>query len=172
MWIREDYAGEAAVLFTWIAALVPWSVTILDFEGVLAVWIRFVPFRFLYVFGLATPDERPFRWFWEVPGFVGTRGETLAAYAWIVGVAVLAVAVALSLVYYADEDRVESWPLDPVRVLGGLLVLAGLVFAVATGVLLLHQSRATIPFGAVFLLAFGAILLTKVERSPGSPDEV
>lgn len=174
MWVEPEYAGEVAVLSTWIAALLPWSVTFFQREmtqgGVVtAVWIRFLPGRFLYVFGLGFVQESPYRWVWDVPSFVATPGETIAGYVWLVGAAVFLVALAVSVVYYVDEQRVESWRFDPVRLLGGLLVTAGAVLLVATAILWRYQGGMILPVGVVFQLGLGIVLL-RVDR-PGTSRE-
>jgi uncharacterized protein (TIGR04206 family) len=168
MWVKSEYAGALAVLSTWACALLPWSVTFFSRElasgTVSAVWIRFLPGRFLYVFGLGFPAESPYRWVWDVPGFVATRGESLASYVWLAGFGVVAAAVAVSLLYYLDEERVESWRFDPVRLLGGLLVAAGTVLLVATGILWWSQGGVVVPVGVLFQLGLGVVLL-RVERT-------
>ncbi len=169
MWVKSEYAGPLAVVSTWLCALLPWSVTLFREElepgvDVFAVWIRFLPGRLLYLFGVGFGNESPYRWVWEVPGFVATRGETLAGYVWLVGTAVFAVAFVVSLLYYARESWVESWPVDPVRLLGGLLVLAGLVLAAAVVILWRFQGGIVVPVGVLFLLGFGAVLL-QVDRA-------
>ncbi|MFT4923048.1 MAG: hypothetical protein ACI8XM_002270 [Haloarculaceae archaeon] len=167
MWVRSEYAGELAVLSTWLAALLPWSVTVFQPDvgqaDLTAVWIRFLPGRFLYVFGLGFSEESPYRWVWEVPGFVATSGETLGSYVWLAGVAVFVVALGISIVYYLDEERAEAWRFDPVNLLGGLLAVAGGVLLVATGVYGLSQGGIVFPIGAIFQVGFGVLLL-RVDR--------
>jgi len=168
MWVKPEYTGELAVLSTWVCGLLPWSVTIFqrDIEtggAVMAIWIRFLPGRFLYVFGLGLPPDSPYRWVWEVPDFVATPGETLASYVWLVGVAVFLGAFLVSVLYYLDEARVEGWRVDPVRLLGGLLVATGAVLFVAAAVLWWHQAGLMLPVGVFFQLGLGAVLL-RVER--------
>lgn len=176
MWVKSEYAGEVAVLSTWVCALLPWSVSLfqrdLGSAGTLsAVWIRFLPGRFLYVFGPVRRAQSPWDWAWEVPGFVATRGEALAGYVWLAGVALSLVALALSVVYYLDEDRVEAWEperlpreFDPVEALGALLVATGGALLVASGLLVWYQSGVTVPVGALLQLALGGLLL-RVERA-------
>lgn len=169
MWVKSEYAGALAVFSTWACALLPWSVTFFREElgggaPVTAIWIRFLPGRFLYIFGLGFPSDSPFRWVWEVPEFVATRGETLASYVWLAGVGVFSLAVLFSVLYYANEQWVESGPVDPVRVLGTLLVVAGGVFAVATGLLWRFQGGIILPVGVLFQLGLGGVLL-RVERT-------
>lgn len=169
MWVKSEYAGALAVVSTWVCALLPWSVTLFQRElesgaTVTAIWIRFLPGRFLYVFGFGFPSDSPYRWVWEVPGFVATRGETLASYVWLAGAAVFAVAFVASLLYYADEERVETWRVDPVRLLGWLLILTGAVLFGAVALLLRFQGGLAVPVGVLFQLGLGAVLL-RVERT-------
>jgi uncharacterized protein (TIGR04206 family) len=169
MWVKAEYAGALAVVSTWVCALLPWSVTFvrrdLDSGGpVTAVWLRFLPGRFLYVFGIGLADDSPYRWVWDVPDFVATRGETLASYVWLAGAVVFALAFVLSLLYYADEKRVESWQVDPVRLLGGTLVATGTVLSLGVTLLWRFQGGVVLPIGTLFQLGLGAVLL-RVERT-------
>jgi uncharacterized protein (TIGR04206 family) len=169
MWVKSEYAGALAVFSTWVCGLLPWSVTFFQRElesgvSVTAIWIRFLPGRFLYVFGLGFPGDSPYRWAWEVPGFVATRGETLASYVWLAGAAVFAVAFLVSLLYYADEKRVEAWRVDPVCLLGWLLGLTGAVLLGAVALLWRFQGGVAIPVGVLFQLGLGAVLL-RVDRT-------
>jgi len=162
MWVRSEYAGELAVLSTWLAGLLPWSVTLFSEGGITAVTIRFLPFRFLYVLGVSLPGERPFLFVWQVPGFVASDGVTLASRAWLVGAAAFLLPFGLSVAYYLREEAVEA-RLDPVRALGGLLVLVGLVLAAAFALLWRHQAGLNVPVGVPVLLVLGAVLL-RTER--------
>ena len=169
MWVRSEYAGELAVFSTWVCAFLPWSVTFFQQQlstgqSLSAVWIRFTFGRFLYVFGLGFPGDSPYRWVWEVPDFVATRGERLASYVWLAGVAVFAVAFVFSVCYYLAEERVEALPVDPVRTLGALLVLAGVTLLAAAAILFDTQGGLLVPVGVLFQVGLGAILL-RIERT-------
>lgn len=169
MWVKSEYAGEVAVLSTWLCALLPWSVSVFQETfgsagTVNAVWLRFLPGRFLYVFGAIERSGSPWNWVWEVPGFVASRGETIAGYVWVAGTVVFLLALALSIAYYLDEARVESWRLDPVRTLGGLLVASGVLLLVASGLLVSEQAGTTVPVGTVVQLGLGVSLL-RAERA-------
>ncbi|MEF8906360.1 MAG: hypothetical protein V5A13_00735 [Haloarculaceae archaeon] len=130
MWARSEYAGELAVLSTWLCALLPWSVTLFSPQGLTALTFRFLPLRLLYIFGAELPGERPLLFIWQVPGFVATPGETLAAVAWLAGSTAFLVPLGLSLVYYLREDRVERR--FTARLTFGLVTAsAGLVLAAA-----------------------------------------
>ncbi len=165
--VRTKYAGELAVLSTWLCAFLPWSVTVGVLEAgggsISVIWLRFLPLRFLYILGGSLPGESPVIPVWSVPGFVQTSGETTAAWLWIGGLVVFLVPLGLSVVYYLDEERMESLPVDPVRLQGGLLLLVGGVFAAASAPLVMDLPGTTIPLGTLFFLGFGVLLL-RVER--------
>ncbi|MFB6096000.1 MAG: hypothetical protein ABEJ74_01260 [Haloferacaceae archaeon] len=175
VWVRSEYAGELAVVFTWLSALVPWNVTYSpDIGGGSALFVRFPFVQVRYVWGVDVPQ--PIRTTVPVPGWllpgvfppdfsalVFQEGHTilLAYQVWAVGAAVLAVAVAFSVVYYLREERVEAMAVDPVRLLGVLLATAGVVLGVATYLLATRGfPEVPIPLGVLFLLGFGVVLLT------------
>ena len=130
MWARSEYAGELAVLATWLCALLPWSVTLFTPQGLTALTVRFLPLRLLYIFGAELPGERPLLFVWQIPGFVATPGETLAAVAWLAGSAAFLVPLGLSVVYYLREEDMEARV--TARLTFGLVAAsAGLVLAAA-----------------------------------------
>jgi uncharacterized protein (TIGR04206 family) len=165
VWVRAEYAGALAVVSTWIAALVPWNVTYsTGVSGGSVLFVRFPFFQVRYAFGV--PAARRVSLSDPLSATAFQAGQTIqAAYqVWTVGAAVLAVAVVFAAVYYRYEDAVEAGPIDPVRLLGGLLTLAGVVLAAATFLLLTRGFPGVpIPLGVVLLLVFGGVLLT-VER--------
>jgi hypothetical protein len=172
VWVRSEYAGELAVLSAWLAALVPWNVTFST--GVLggsALFVRFPFFQVRFLFGVpigqAVLVEDP------LSALASQAGTTLAvAYqAWVVGAVVLVLAVLLSVAYYLREERVETAPVDPVRVMGGLLGAGGLVLAAATYLLVENSpfSGVPIPLGVLLQLVLAAVLLT-VERTASTED--
>jgi uncharacterized protein (TIGR04206 family) len=162
MWVRSEYAGELAVLLTWLSTLIPWNVSYAtDGSGTAALFVRFPLFQVRYVFGI--PLARGVVVADPLSALAFQRGSPIAAAyeVWALGAAVFAVALAVSLVYY----RREAWPVDPVRLLGTLLFGTGLVLAGATYLLLSRGfSSRPIPLGVVFLLLFGGLLLT-VDRT-------
>jgi len=163
--VRTTHAGEVAVLSTWLCALLPWSVSVFQPPGISAYYVRFLPFRFLFIHGAQLRGERPFLWAWEVPGFVGSPDVALAAWVWVGALLVFLLPFGVSVAYYLAEDRVAARLGDPVRVLGGLLVSSGLVFGAATVLFWHHQAGTTIPVGVLFQLAFGMFLL-RAEQVP------
>jgi uncharacterized protein (TIGR04206 family) len=130
MWARSEYAGELAVLATWLCALLPWSVTLFSPQGLTALTFRFLPLRLLYIFGAELPGERPLLFVWQVPGFVATPGETLAAVAWLAGSAAFLVPLGVSVLYYRRDEDLEARV--TARLTFGLVAAsAGLVLATA-----------------------------------------
>jgi uncharacterized protein (TIGR04206 family) len=165
--LRTRYTGELAVLCTWVSALLPWSLSFASRGGIDVVIVRWPFFLFQFVFGATIPGERPFQ---TVIGAVGFQsGATATAYTvWLVGAALFLAALALSIALYAREERIEAaLPVSPVRALGGLLLVSGLVLGAATAVLATRTAFGAVPVGVVFLLAFGAVLL-RVEQAPGT----
>lgn len=186
MWVRSEYAGELAVVATWVAALVPWNVMVSTLETGTVLFVRFPLFQVRYVFGeliargtlIGLPIPSPVV---DTQGVVvsaltlqrGTGLET-AYWIWALGALAYLVALATSIAYYRDEKRVEAGPVDPVRALGGLLGVAGVCFGVATlyltpsilGVEMPGQGGfpgVPVPIGVVVLLVLSGVLLT-VER--------
>ncbi|QLG62875.1 DUF7549 family protein [Halorarum salinum] len=169
VWVRSEYAGELAVVSTWFAALIPWNVLYGDAFGGSVLLVRFPLLEIQYAFGVPFTEATSVRD--PVSAYRLQAGQPVAdAYAaWLVGAALLAVALAVSAYYYREEERAESWPVDPVSVLGGLLVACGVVFAAASallvgGVLGVDLGGGgldgiSIPVGVAFYLAFGAVLL-------------
>jgi len=164
-WVRAEYAGALAVVSTWLAALVPWNLTYsTGVSGGAVLFVRFPFFQVRYTFGV--PLARRVAVSDPLSAIAFQAGQSIqAAYqAWAVGAGVLAVAVAVATVYYRYEDAVESGPVDPVRLLGGLLGLSGVVLAVSTYLLATRGFPGVpIPVGVGILLVLGGVLLT-VER--------
>lgn len=166
VWVRSEYAGELAVLSAWLAALLPWNVTYsTGIAGGDVLFVRFPLLQVRYTYGI--PVTRAVSISDPLSAMAFQSGQTilLAYQAWAVGAAVVAAAVALSVVYYFREEAVESAPVDPVRVMGVLLGLAGVVLAVATYLLYTRGFPGVpIPIGVVVLLLLGGVLL-RVERT-------
>lgn len=159
-WVKSEYAGPLAVLSTWLVALLPWAVTTFSRDGLSFYAIRFPLFRVQYVFGLGLGEQSPFLWTWEVPGFLQGPELTLAGRIGVLGGALYALALAFSVAYYLDEDRVESLPVDPVRVLGAAIGAVAVVFLASTALFVQHHVGVTVPIGSVLILALAYVLLT------------
>lgn len=165
VWVRSEYAEELAVLLAWLSALVPWNVsyaTLPDLGSLL--FVRFPLFQVRYNFGVplvkAVVVKHP------IAAVRFQAGQSLAVpyRVWAAGAGVVAVALVLSFAMYRFEDRVASWPFDPVRAMGALLALAALVLSAATWLLWTRGFPGVkVPAGVVLLFVFGGVLLT-VER--------
>lgn len=164
VWVRSEYAGELAVLSVWASALIPWSVSFDAVEGVQLVVVRFQFFLVQYLLGVSLgAQEQPFQTVVAAVDF--EQGAVQEAYVvWLAGAAVFAVAFLASVAYYAAEERVEAGPVDPVRALGALLVVVGVVETVAVWQLWHSYPGTLVPVGVVFLYVFGGALLT-VDRT-------
>ncbi|AEN05140.1 hypothetical protein [Halolamina sp.] len=178
VWVRSEYAGELAVLTTWFTALVPWNIHYAPLSDAASVlWIRFPLFQVRYVFGLellrgtqiGLPVPPPLvdstGFVVSAIGFQDNAQLTTAYEIWAIGALVYLLALGISIAYYRDEARVESWSVDPVRLLGGLLLLAAGSFGVATVFTSGQFPGVPIPLGAVLVGLFGAVLLTAERRA-------
>jgi len=165
-WVKSEYAGELAVLSTWLIAVAPWSISIFGGGEITGVVFRFLPFRLQYLFGISVPNELTFIWAWEAATL--QEGNTaVAGSLWTAALAFFALAFVASIVYYLREERfAEALPVDPVRLFGGLLGLAGLGTLVGTVLLNLRGGfvGTTIPIGALVAPVLASLLLT-VDRA-------
>jgi uncharacterized protein (TIGR04206 family) len=169
VWVRSEYAGEFAVLSAWLSALLPWSVSFAQAGPFTLVVLRFPLFLFQFTLNLQLPNEQPFQ---TVVGAVALEsGAVGRAYTvWLVGAGVFVLALALSVVYYAFDERLEARsPIDPVRLMAVLLLATGLVLGLSTALLFASFAGGAIPVGVVFLLVLGYLLLV-VERTEESEE--
>ncbi|MFB6303295.1 MAG: hypothetical protein ABEH78_10615 [Haloferacaceae archaeon] len=166
MWVRSEYAGELAVLSAWLGALVPWNVSLVsDIAGGNALFVRFPFAEVRYAFGLpvgrATLVLDPL----SALGYYRGTAVVVGYRAWLLGAALVAAALVLSVAYYLREERVEAGPVDPVRLMGALLTGAGLSFAAATYLIATRGFPSLpAPVGTALLLLLGVVLL-RVERA-------
>ncbi len=165
MWVRSEYAGELAVVSTWLCGLAPWAVTWIAREEATGYFFWFHVFNLLFTPGIDVPGERP-TWVWGFLDFPIYVGETYVTVLWLAGTLVFAVAFALSVAYYVDEQQVQSMPVDPVRTLGGLLTASGLLLGGAYVLLFQNLLGTTIPVGLLLQLILGVVLVQteRVER--------
>ena len=164
MWVRSEYAVELAVLSAWVCALLPWSVSYASQEGLRLFRIHFVYLFFQFVPGVDLGDM-PFRFVHDAPGFAANETTAFGYQLWLLGAAVLSLALALSFVYYVYDDRLEARsPVDPVRLMGGLLVASAVLYTGATFFVSSGFVGITVPVGVVFMYVLGGTLLF-VERT-------
>jgi len=184
--VSSEYAGELAVVATWLTALMPWSVSVLNpviaGDRWLVVNIRFVFFQLAFryrngqpvdfaplqpvwnvaPFGSVTRALRPGDWAACNPAVTVPCDQALEARVWLVAAVLFALPVLASVVYYAREDLVESTDADPVRVFGVAFAAVALLLTAAT--VMFYQHQPTVPVGTLFAWAFAALLL-RVDRT-------
>lgn len=159
MWVRSDYAEELAVACAWLAALIPWNVSFNDLGSTGSLlFVRFPFFQVRYTWGVPLARAISLD---SVLGALSRQSTTTLGEAylgWAAGAGVVLVAVALGVAMYAELDVLDRVP--TVRSVGALLLLAGLVFAVATYLLYTRGLPGVpIPVGVAFQVAFGVVLL-------------
>jgi len=166
MWVRSEYAGELAVLSAWLCALLPWSVSYASQGG-----LRLYRIHFLYLFFQFIPGvdfgqyDTPYLLVHRAPGFPDNASVAFGYQLWILATAVFTVALALSAVYYVYDERLEAEsPVDPVRLMGALLILSAVPLTASTYLLLTGFAGITVPIGILFMYLLGGLLLV-VERT-------
>jgi uncharacterized protein (TIGR04206 family) len=171
MWVRSEYAGELAVLSTWLCALLPWAVSYRTLGE-----FRLYRLHFHYAFLQFVPGADlgqaldPFVAVYDGPGFPADPTTTAGYQWWLVGAAAFTLVLAWSVVYYVYDERLETRsPVDPVRVTGGLLVAVALALTASTYYVSSGFSGTTVPVGLVFIYLFGGLLLV-VERASATRD--
>lgn len=164
-WVKSEYAGELAVLSTWLVGLAPWSASVFGQGGLTVVALRFLPARLLYIFGAEIPNEQPLLPAWAVADFQQSAELTIAGHLGFAALVVYALGFVLSVYYYFEEERIAAaLPVDPVRLFGGLLGLVGGVTMAATVLFVRYFPGTTFPIGSLFALVFAYLLLT-VDRT-------
>lgn len=178
VWVKSELAEELAVVAAWLSALIPWSVSVslgnIAGSGTL-IQLNFPFFLVRFLFGIDVPGPETLlldpisaiEFYRSAPGPVPFQ-------VWAVAAGVLVLTVLLSLAMYLFEDRLTTAPVDPVRVMGGLLLVSAILLSVASfllkfsGLPIEAVSAATfpgvlLPVGVVFQYAFAYTLL-RVER--------
>lgn len=165
-WVRSEYAGALAVLCTWAAAVLPWSVTYFSVGSITQVLVRVHWGVFKFQFGAPEDLVLPSQTVLAELDTAANPGIRQATLVWIGAAAVMTALVAFSVAYYLREERVEALPVDPVRLTGGALLVVAVAHAASLWLLLAHRAGTTVPVGAVFEFVFAYLLLT-VDRQPG-----
>lgn len=164
-WVKSEYAGELAVLSTWLVGLAPWSVSVFGQSGFTVVAFRFLPFRLQYIFGAQVGNERPLLAAWQVAGFQQSAELTFGGHLGFGALVVYALPFTLSLYYYFEEERIAAaLPVDPVRLFGGLVGLVGVLTIAATALFVRYFPGTTVPLGSLLALVLAYLLLT-VDRT-------
>jgi uncharacterized protein (TIGR04206 family) len=161
MWVRSEYAGELAVVSTWVCALLPWSVSYASQGSVRLIRIHFLYLFFQFVPGIDLGEIGvPYLLVYQAPSFPENTAVAFGYRLWIVAAVVFSVALGVSIVYYAYDEQLElRSPVHPVRALGGLLLAAAVPLTGTTYFLFDGFAGTTIPIGVVFMYLLGSILL-------------
>ncbi|MFO7832745.1 MAG: hypothetical protein R6V31_01495 [Halohasta sp.] len=169
VWIRRDRAGQLALVVAGLAALVPWSVTYTASEGATVLFVRFPLFEFQYTQGFGSGVDGPaLRSVLGAISLQSGQGLEAATQVWGGGAAVLLVALVVAGVAYGRESTAADMPTQ-IRRVGWLLAAAGLLFAVATGLVWTGGfGGVPIPVGVVLLAGLAWVLLTAdlVDETP------
>lgn len=176
--IKSEFAEEFAVVFAWVSALVPWSVTtaIGSIQGGSLVQIHapFVVVRFL--FDIEVPGPNPLVMLpWESISFYAGAPGPIPFVLYTASTCVIALTLLLTLAMWALEDQVAAARFDEVRAVGGLLLISAVLLTLSAAVLTVGAPvdsvvstsfvGVVIPVGLLFQYVFAYALLT-VDRSP------
>jgi len=174
MWVRSEYAGELAVLSTWLCGLAPWALTVGRVDQLdTTVWIFWFHIRrFLFLPGIELGGDGVPSWVWQFAEQPLYSGDSYVGLLWIVGTLVFLAALGFSVLYYCNEEEVEQSQLDPVHVLGALLLISGMLFALVVGALWQNHPGTTVPLGVVLQLLFGVVLLQTERIESGKREQV
>lgn len=187
-WVKAEYAGELAVVAAWIAALVPWSISLQPGAPFRSIFfaVRWPLFELQVRIPAAVDgDTAPVaEALTDVyPGFnlfgsfyateplsgishYGSTALTNGNLAWIVGAAIVLVAVVLSVALYRDEAGTAArLPVDHVRLMALLLGLSTGAFAVASAFYWVGPDFIGVPIPVgVLVVGAMAVVLARVER--------
>ncbi|WP_410765161.1 hypothetical protein [Haloferax sp. DFSO60] len=166
VWVRSEYAGALSVISAWLCALIPWNITYSpDIAGGSLLFVRFPFFQVRYAWGIDVAQRVALSNPLSALSLQAGQSIEVAYQTWAIGAGVLAFAVLLSFVYYAREEELEAGPIDPVRLMGGLLGAAALVLSLSTYLLVTRGFPGIpVPLGIVVLFVLSGMLLT-VERT-------
>ncbi|MFQ3319544.1 MAG: hypothetical protein ACI8UR_000775 [Natronomonas sp.] len=165
MWVRSEYAGELAVLSAWLCALLPWGISYASNGDARLFRIHFIYLFLQFIPGIEIAQYNPLVLLHQAPGFPDNTDVALGYQIWIVGAAVFSLALVLSIAYYVyEEDLEERLPVDPVRLMGVLLIASAVPFTATVYLLTTGFAGVTVPVGILFMYVLGGLLLT-VERT-------
>lgn len=187
-WVKAEYAGELAVVAAWIAALVPWSVSLQPSApfGSIFFAVRWPLFELQVRIPAAVDgDQQPVAealadvypgtnlgggFYLAEPvtaaSHYGSTTLTNGSLAWMVGAAIVLVAVVLSIALYRDESGTATrLPVDHVRLMALILGLATAAFAVASAFYWIGPDFIGVPVPVgVLVVGALAVVLARVER--------
>lgn len=184
MWVKSEYAGELAVLSTWLSLFLPLNVSfrpVGEFGEMLFLYFPFFQIQYTWLNIEGSFSQAGLRlgdgiWIADPVSaslFYQTGSSFTANVAWAGAGALFLLAFALSLALYVAEERVENGPVDPVRTIGALLGLAGVAAVVSTALFWQNSIGTHLPVGTLVVLVLAGTLLTvdRTESDVETPDE-
>ena len=185
VWVKSELAEELAVVAAWLSACIPWSVSVAlgSIQGGTLVEVRF-PFGLVrYLFGLEVTGEASIqnpllKTPWGAAEFYAGSPGSLPFHLWTVGAGILFLTLVLSLGLYFFETRLAESAVDPVRLMGVLLLCAALCLTASSYVLQFGTRPVApsstfpgvvLPIGVLIQYAFAYVLLRvdRVDDAPG-----
>ncbi|WP_136715543.1 DUF7549 family protein [Halorientalis salina] len=184
VWVKSELAEELAVVAAWLSAFIPWSVSVAlgSIQGGTLVEVRFPLGLVRYLFGIEVTGDASLqnpllKTPWGAAEFYAGSPGSLPYDLWTLGVVVIAAAVLLSIAMYVFEERLAESAVDPVRLMGGLLLVGAVLLSLSSLVLQLGASFQlgsrslaadpfpgyVLPIGVLLQYAFAYVLL-RVER--------
>lgn len=194
-WIKAEYADEFAVVTTWLAAVLPWSVAYTT-EAPAQSWVFFFRFPIAGLqFRMPTEinvgdqvvDAGVPELLADAYGGIGlfgnlhlqvpplqigaSDGALLAAHAlWTLAAVITFIAVVLSVAMYRREDAVRArLPMGYAKLTSIVFGVLALLLAGATAAFAMADAPygTPVPLGVVIVTAF-AVVLWRAERVPAS----
>ena len=172
VWVQREHAGALAVLSAWLSGLLPWNVTYSTDGSIWVLFVRFPLFEFQYTSGLGPGiDGASLRTVLSAIQIQSGQGLESATLVWGGGAVVILAALLLSVVYYADESWSDSLSVHPIRLMGGLLGAAAVLFGIATRFVWTGGFGGTpIPVGVPLVAALAWVLLTAELTDDSDPE--
>ena len=133
VWVQRDHAPALAGVAAWLSVLLPWNVTYSTNGELWVLFVRFPLFEFQYTSGFgAGVDGGSLRTVVGAITLQSGQGLETATVVWGAGGVVTLAALVVSVIYYATDERFEAAAIHPLRLLGGLLAVAAVLFGIAT----------------------------------------
>lgn len=177
--ISSEYAEEFAVVFAWVSALLPWSVSAaigsIELTGaneagsLVQIHAPFLVVRFL--FNIDVPGPNPLVMFpWESISYYAGAPGPIPFVLYTASTFVIALTLLLTLAMWGLEEQVAEARFDEVRTVGGLLLVSAVLLTLSAVVLTVGAPvdsvtstsfvGVVIPIGLVFQYVFAYALLT------------
>jgi len=108
VWVRSEYAGELAVLSTWLSAFIPWNVMLSSVAGGSVLFVRFPFVQVRYAYGVPFAEGTVILDPLSAISFQAGNSIAVAYQAWAVGAGVFALEGRLQFVEPPQPGRVRD----------------------------------------------------------------